>query len=245
MRSRKARLIATISASCGAPRAARAMLVDIQRGSSPGGPTMAIRSIRPVPLPRIPAGLALALLLSSCAAAAAPATPAGDQDGPRQLVARLAELEEEERYGEVLALIRPDQREAYVFLSWYGAAFDAIGAEPEVVDDYRAIVSAHGLDEAWLSEDASGRGGLRRVAGKALRGVDLPALLDDLARFREQHGRFGTAFGFTGTLDELHVEGDRAQARVGDTELELSRTEGLWTWCPLPGLDRQGRAEPQ
>ena len=189
--------------------------------------------------PLAPRGLvASALVLLGCAGVAAPISEEGPGDDPRALIAHLQELEATGRYGEVLACITPHLRQTYVFISWFGAAYDAIGSDPDVGDDYRAIVSTHGLDEEWLSEDATGRDGLRKVAAQALRGVELAPLLDDLARFRAEHGRFGTAFGFEGELRELHVEEDWARARIDDTELELVHIEGAWTWCPFPDLAR-------
>ena len=182
--------------------------------------------------------LASALVVLGCAGSAASPSAADPADDARALIARLQALEEAGRYGEVLEHITPDQREAYVFISWFGAAYDAIGAAPETVGDYRAILSTHGLDEDWLSEDASGQDGIRRVAAKALRDVALAPLLDDLARFRLEHGRFGTAFGFEGELRELHVEEGWARDRIEDTELELLRVDGAWTWCPFPDLAR-------
>jgi len=182
--------------------------------------------------------LASTLVALGCAGFAAAVDEQAPGDEPRVLITRLQELEESGRYGEVLDHIAPDQREAYVFISWFGAAYDAIGADPEVRDDYRALVAAHGLDEQWLSEDATGHDGIRKVAAQALRGVGLGPLLDDLARFRLQHGRFGTAFGFEGELRELHVEEGWARARIEDTELELLRVDGAWTWCPFPDLAR-------
>jgi hypothetical protein len=189
--------------------------------------------------PLAPRGLvACALVLLGCAGVAAPVHEEGPADEARTLVTDLQELEEAERYGEVLARITPDQREAYVYIRWFGAAYDAIGSDPQVGDDYRAIVATHGLDEEWLSEDATGPDGIRKVAAKALRGIELAPLLDDLARFGVEHGRFGTAFGFAGQLRELHVEGRRALARIDDSELELLRVDDTWTWCPFPDLGR-------
>jgi len=182
--------------------------------------------------------LASTLVALGCAGFAAAVDEQAPGDEPRVLITRLQELEESGRYGEVLDHIAPDQREAYVFISWFGAAYDAIGADPEVRDDYRALVAAHGLDEQWLSEDATGHDGIRKGAAQALRGVGFGPVLDDLARFRLQHGRFGTAFGFEGELRELHVEEGWARARIEDTELELLRVDGAWTWCPFPDLAR-------
>lgn len=185
--------------------------------------------------PRLAAPLLVLPLLSwgVLASSRAPERPAAS---PRQLVAVLATLEEEERFGEVLERIAPEKRELYVFVSWLGAAFDAAAAEEEVATAYRAIVAEHRLDEDWLSE-ATEHADLRPLAEKALRDVDLSALLHDLASFRLEHGCFGVAFGFRGDLGELHVEEDWALARIERSEFELVRSEGAWFWSPLPELD--------
>lgn len=188
---------------------------------------------------RLPAVLRLATLLLLVGPALATDVEEGSPTDPRELVALLGELEEHERYGEILGLVTPGQREAYVFVSWLGAAYDALGGEPEVVAAYRAIVRDHELDEAWLGEDATGDDGVRRLASQALRGVDLAPLLHDLAAFRRAHGRFGVAFGFDGELRALHVEEDWALARIERAEHELRRCEGAWTWCPFPELEEE------
>ena len=156
---------------------------------------------------------------------------------PAELVATLGPLEKQERLGEILAHLTPDQREAYLFISWFGAAYDALGGGA-AAESYRAIVAEHGLDEEWLSEDRTGRGRLRRVAAEALRRVDQAELLADLARFRKDHGRFGVAFGFAGRLRELHVEEDWAYARIGRSEFQMVRCEETWSWRPFEDLDR-------
>ncbi len=181
-------------------------------------------------------GLALLLLLS-CGVLAVAGASQVQATSPRELIAQLAGLEEEERFDEVLDRIVPDQREAYVFISWLGASYDALTAGVEAAQAYRTIVWQHRLDEAWLSEDATERDGVRRLAAKALRGVDLASLLHDLATFRLEHGRFGVAFGFEGELRELHVEEDWALVRIRRTELQLLRYDGAWCWWPFPELE--------
>jgi len=174
----------------------------------------------------------------SCRGVADPGVGPASATTPQKLVELLRDAEQKQRYGEAVELITPDQREAFVFIVWFGVAYDAITTDPQILADYRAIVSEHGLDEEWLSEDATGKDGIRRVASRALRGVDLPPLLDDLAAFQVEHGRFGVAFGFVGELRDLHVEDDWALARIDDSEFELVRGDDAWTWSPLPGLDR-------
>jgi hypothetical protein len=156
---------------------------------------------------------------------------------PAELVASLRTLEDQGCFGEILAHVTPDQREAYLFISWFGAFHDALGGEPEAAERYRAIVVEHGLDEEWLSKDVTGPDRLRRVAADAFRRVDLAELLADLARFRVEHG-CGVAFGFVGRLRELHVEEDWALARIEHSEFELLRCDETWSWQPFADLDR-------
>jgi len=170
------------------------------------------------------------------ASAVGPQRPCAE--GPAELIATLRELEEQGRFGEILEHITPDQREAYLFMSWFDAAYTAMGSAPDVSQRYRTIVETHGLDEDWLSEDLTGRDGLRRVAEKAFRNVDVAALLHEVASFRLEHGRFGVAFGFVGELRGLHIEDDWARASIERSEFELVRQVETWFWCPFPDLDR-------
>src|SRR5262245_49109919 len=82
------------------------------------------------PRSRVRALMSVALSLCQGAGVLA-AGPRGSAAGtPGELVATLSALEEQGCFGEILEHITPDQREAYLFISWFGAFYDAIGGEP-------------------------------------------------------------------------------------------------------------------
>ena len=147
------------------------------------------------------------------------------------LVAHIRALEEREDYSAALAFLPPGDREGTVFISWFGAGYTAIGDDEEKRDDYTALLAKHALDEKWLSADATGPDGLRKVAAEAFEGRDdLASIFGDLARYQVDHGRFGEAFGFLKEIGEVHIEDDWATVEIGPGEFEFVRLEKAWYW---------------
>ena len=179
-----------------------------------------------------------ALALVACEVPGAVDDPGLPPHTPEQLIERLRAADRAQDFAGILRLVTPDQREAVVYAAWFGAAYAAIGGEPDVVADYRAIVAEHGLDEDWLSQDATGPDGVRELAALALRDKDLAELFDSMMSYQVELGSRGVVFGLDQPVHELHVEEDWALARLGDSELELVRHDGVWTWDLLPDLDR-------
>ena len=176
------------------------------------------------------------LLTAACRTPETAQDPGVRAATPRELVDAIRAVEASQRYGRALRHILPAEREEAVYIVWFAAAYDAIGDDPERREDYEAIVSAHDLDEAWLSTDVTGgRERMRQVAAEALRGKSLEALFEDLTAFRTRHGRFRYAFGFLEGPPEMSVDGDRASVRIGTSDFELTKRDGAWYWRFLPG----------
>ena len=171
--------------------------------------------------------LATSGLLLACSG---PARVPQATDSPTLLLQRLQEAERSQNYGDALREIPLNDREAAVYMLWYGVAYDAIGAEPKVVREYRDILDEYLLDEDWLNRDATGPDGLRRVAAETLADQPLEELFADLITFNVRHGRFGYAFGFLNTLHEFHVEDDQATALIGESKFTFVSSDGTWYW---------------
>ena len=166
-------------------------------------------------------------LLPACLGAAQDQQP---PDSPILLLGRLQEAERSQNYGDALREVPSNDREACVYMLWYGAAYDAIGAEPQVVREYQEILDEYLLDEDWLNRDATGPDGLRRVAAETLADQPLEELFADLISFNVRHGRFGYAFGFLNTFHELDVGADQATALIGESKFTFVRSDGTWYW---------------
>jgi len=169
-------------------------------------------------------------LVAACLGATQDPEPSTPPDSPTALIQRLSRAESSQNYAGLLREIPPNDREASVYIVWYGVAYDAIGAEPGVVRDYRDILDEYLLDEDWLNRDATGPDGLRRVAADTLADQPLGELFADLTAFKARHGQFGARFGFSDTLHELDVEDDRATALIGESRFTFVRSEGTWYW---------------
>ena len=172
-------------------------------------------------------------LFTACGLLAACLGTTQDQqapDSPTLLLERLQEAERSRNYGDALREIPSKDREASVYMLWYGAAYDAIGAEPQVVREYHDILDEYLLDEDWLNRDATGPDGLRQVAAETLSGQPLEELFTELVTFHARHGRFGYAFGFLNTFHELDVGADQATALIGESQFTFVRSGGTWYW---------------
>ena len=162
--------------------------------------------------------------------------PARPTDSPEAVVDHLLAADESGDHGAILEVVAPDQRTTFVWSAWFGAAYDAIAADAATVAAYQAINAEHGLDEEWLNKTAGepvGRDGLAKLADEAFADVDLEALLADLMEFTTAGERFFGPPGEAGESGTVTVDGDRASAVVGRSELELRRLEGgRWYWLP-------------
>jgi len=169
------------------------------------------------------------LLAGGCRSAPADREP-GSFDTPDTLLEYLCACEAEERYGDVLVALAPEDREPTVYISWYAVAFHALGSDDGASRDYRWIVQRHALREEELNRGASGTDDLRRVATEALEGVELGALFDDLVAYQVSHGPFGYAFGFLGGDGSLVIEEDVATAEIADVDFTFVKRGSAWTW---------------
>jgi len=177
------------------------------------------------------------LLLGACAApGGSPAAPAdaslSGAAGPGAVLDAVRSAEAARRYADVLALLPPEDRLPTVFMTWFGAAYTAIGGGAKA-DDYAALRARYGLDDAYLSQDMTAPRAIRGVAAEALAGIDVPALYQDLIAFEVAHGRFGSAFSMDEPTRNLVLDGDTATAQVGSRQVLLVRLDGRWYWRML------------
>ncbi len=155
-------------------------------------------------------------------------------ENPEALIEHLRQIEKSKDYGAALPSIPVAEREEAIFITWFGAAYDAIGDNRERSAAYQAILGRHPVDEAYLSADMRGRDKLRAVAAEALAEVDQAEFFADLIAFKTRYGRFKYAFGFLDELTAMRVDGESATAQIGLTEFTFVRQNGLWYWRYLP-----------
>ncbi len=148
---------------------------------------------------------------------------------PEDVVAKAKTINESKKWGDMIDIIAPADREVAVFGMLFGAAFMTMGDEA-VKTEYEALTKKHGLDkigEETNMVDMGDEAKMKELAKKTLEGKDLKAVMQDLGDFMAKHADSFGKEEFKEVTD-VKIDGSTATAMVDGKETKFKQVDGAW-----------------